>query len=47
MLEIQELINQIMQNRIYTFAIKFKKGYTGRGSKLINLILVPVSWTGR
>ena len=37
MLATQELINQIMQSRIYTFASNFKKEYSGRGTKLKNL----------
>ena len=37
MLATQEWINQIMQNRIYSFASNFKKEYSGRGTKLKNL----------
>src|SRR5438309_11063744 len=34
----QELINQVMQSRISTFASNFKKGYSVKGSKLKNLV---------
>jgi Type II restriction endonuclease, TdeIII len=37
LLATQELINQIMQSRIYAFASNFKKEYSGKGIKLKNL----------